>query len=192
MRYLFTLLNLLRHRERLCRSIKEGRYRCATVVDISVEFLVQQAVEVLILDFDGVLANHGADMPNRAVVQWLEDIMDRLPELKIYILTNKPTAARSAYFRNQFPTITMMASGRKKPYPDGIQAIIAKTQLKNLQHLMVDDRLATGILAAVMCNIQSVWITMPYQNLKAHFIVESFFGLLRKLDKLLILLTYKL
>ena len=51
------------------------------------------------------------------------------------------------------------------------------------QMVLIDDRLATGCLAAEISGINAILITHPYQNFKKRPIHESFFNFLRWFEK---------
>ena len=143
----------------------------------------QQGIKVLVLDFDGVLGAHAEPEVQQEVKLWLEQVNQSFGAENIFILSNKPTTERSRYFSEHFPGINFITAQRKKPYPDGIQAIIQRTGLDSKYLLVVDDRLLTGVLAGVISNVQARWITKPYQNFNKRPIREVFFHILRKLEK---------
>jgi len=93
---------------------------------------------------------------------------------------------REQYFAQHYPGVRFIIAKRKKPYPDGINNIIALSKLQPKQIVMVDDRLLTGILAAITTGVLPCWITKPYQNFVARPIRELFFHGLRCLERWLV------
>lgn len=151
---------------------------------ITKSFLVKQKIKCLILDFDGVLASHGElEMPLEKF-EWLQKLIGNFPEVKIYILSNKPNKQREHYFRQHFPSINFVSGVRKKPYPEGILKIIQLSKTNPENCIMVDDRLLTGILAAILASVQPCLIKKPVRNFQKRFIKESFFAFLRWFERL--------
>lgn len=138
-----------------------------------------QGVEVLVLDFDGVLAAHAEQTPLDALQQWLAEGVSIFGENRVFILSNKPNSQRIQYFQQYFQGVQVISGVRKKPYADGLQQIIEITQCPATHILMVDDRLLTGVLAACIANTRVAYITHPYTNFEKRPLQESFFSLLR-------------
>ena len=180
MRILFALLQGLRHRHALralhCHGIERPD-------QLSLETLYQHGVRVLIWDFDGILAHHGASTPIDRMQPLLAASEKLFGANRVFVLSNKPLAVRDAYFKTHYPDIHFSYAPRKKPYPDGILHIIAQTQLPANVHCLIDDRLLTGGLASVLAGIQCVYCKKPFQCFRARFVAECFFALLRRLEK---------
>jgi FMN phosphatase YigB (HAD superfamily) len=138
---------------------------------------------VLVLDFDGVLAPHGYPEPLPAVARLLDQWLGRPEVRRIYILSNKPTPVRERYFADHFPAIRFVRDVRKKPYPDSLAAIVAAERVPPHRVVVVDDRLLTGILAAVLAGTRAVPITKPYRDYAYHTCAELGFTLLRALER---------
>lgn len=153
------------------------------VSELKTEKLKSQGIAAVIIDFDGVLAPHGDLTPTESVLFWLADLTKKLADNRIFILSNKPLVVRERYFADLFPKIVFIRAKRKKPYPDGIEEILTRTQLKKTQIALIDDRLATGVLATMIAGIQSYWVVKPCMHWIKRPIRESFFWGLRALEK---------
>jgi predicted HAD superfamily phosphohydrolase YqeG len=174
-RILFSLTKMCVHR----RALREALHHSSpTILQLTPTHL-KPLCNVLVLDFDGVLASHGKPKPLPSVEDWLAEAVTTFGD-KIYVLSNKPNAIRHGYFAEHFPTIQFVSGFAKKPYPDGLNHIIKTSKAKPQEVLLIDDRLLAGT--------QCMLITQAFQDLSAHPIVESFFGLLRAGEKLLICL----
>jgi len=77
-------------------------------------------VAALALDFDGVLAHHGAPVPDSAAVAWMKRCETIFGGDNIFILSNKPTDERRQWFAEHFPAMRFISGVRKKPFPDGL------------------------------------------------------------------------
>lgn len=150
-----------------------------TILDKDPDVLKKQGIKALALDFDGVLAHHGAAAPLPETADWIRKCASVFGGERIFILSNKPTNERRVWFAENFPAIRFIAGVRKKPYPDGIQKTgeLAGVPLSSI--LMVDDRLLTGCLAALVAGAAPCYIRKPYTSFSHRFGAELFFMLLR-------------
>lgn len=148
--------------------------------------LAEAGIQVLALDFDGVLAPHAADQPLQEVITWLQQASEVFGRDKIFILSNRPFGPRIDWFNQHFNGIRFISSVRKKPYPDGILRISELSSVPPDKILMVDDRLLTGSLSALLAGARVCYIRNPYQNFRQHPISETFFTSLRKLERVLV------
>ena len=150
---------------------------------ISPVTLKQQGVVVLVLDFDGVLAADGALQPVDELHQWLHDSINTFGAKHVFVLSNKPLPSRINYFNQYYPGIRYITAVKKKPYPDGLQKIIALTGQPSESLMLVDDRLLTGALAACIANVPVTYITRPYICLSKRPLQELFFMSLRFFER---------
>ncbi len=174
------------HRVQLRAFLSDSALQQTHVTNLTPADMEIRGVKALVLDFDGVLAAHGELHPRADVQLWLDSFVKQWAPNIIYILSNKPTLERQAYFAQSFPSIVFIVAKRKKPFPDGLQAILQHSGLAAAQILVVDDRLATGVIAAIASDMQGCWITDPYINLKQRPVCEWFFVALRWLERNLI------
>ena len=63
---------------------------------------------------------------------------------------------------------------------------LARVPLSHL--LMVDDRLLTGCLAAINAGARPCYIRRPYASYRHRPVAELFFSLLRRVERILVLL----
>lgn len=182
-RIIFALQQGWRYRVQLSKYCTDPQFQLPTIFALSPELLQVRHVKVLVLDYDGVLAAHGEPVPRSEAVAWLNQVQAEFGLVKIYILSNKPKLERLEYFQQKFPEIIFVIAPRKKPYPDGLLQIVADAQVKPEQVLLLDDRLGTGILAAILAGTQALLITKPYVNVHGQTFKESGTGLLRWLEK---------
>ncbi len=161
------------------------------LIDISPKIFQQQGIEILILDFDGVLASHGELYPAGELHNWLYLCVEIFGARNIFILSNKPLIERINYFKRHYPGIRYIKEVKKKPYPDGLQKIISLTKKSPKSLMLVDDRLLTGCLAACIAEVPVTYISKPYVCISKHPIAELFFITLRFLENRLIRLCKK-
>lgn len=169
-----------KYRAQLRKYVTDPALQLPTIHDLNKNDLPALGLKALIIDYDGVMAAHGALQPRADVVQWLQ----KFAEYPMFVLSNKPLPERLAYFQSNFPHMHFVIAPRKKPYPDGVQEIIRLSNLEPQQILLLDDRLATGIVVAIDTGVQARWITRPYIDLVQRPVQETWFIMLRTLERL--------
>lgn len=175
-RLIFALKQSLKH----YRALKAiHRHGCGAISDINLATLPGLGIDVIVFDFDGVLAAHGELQPCSVGMDKLKQSLNIFGENNVYILSNQPLKAREEFFNANLPGIQFIYATRKKPYPDGLQQIIKTAACDAKQVALIDDRLLTGGLATCVAGTKMIYVNKPIQNFKKHFFEESFFHLLR-------------
>ncbi|MDD2852410.1 MAG: hypothetical protein PHY09_11025 [Desulfuromonadaceae bacterium] len=172
-----------RHRLAL-KHLLASTTRDSTLLTLDPVKLHASGISALALDFDGVLANHGNTMPLPEAIAWLQRCEATFGGDSIFILSNKPTTERREWFAEHFPSVQFISGVRKKPYPDGLKKTgeLAGVPLSSI--LMVDDRLLTGCLAALIAGAGPCYIRSPYVSYATRPVAELFLGLLRRAERL--------
>ncbi len=181
-RMLYSLQEAFKKKRELQAYLNQPDLSCPSILELNKTILEQKEVEILVLDFDGVLAPHAGGTPLPEVLMWLKQIMRDWTK-PVYLFSNKPLPEREAYFKTHFPEIGFIKNVARKPYPEGLMQLVEATGLPPHKILMVDDRLLTGILSAILAGTQGLWIKKPYQDFKKHFFKEAVFHFLRKTDR---------
>jgi hypothetical protein len=170
------------HRSRLRRILDETpASTCILALDPGT--LKSSGIAALALDFDGVLAGHGSPAPLPEAVEWMGRCEAVFGGERIFILSNKPTEGRRQWFANHFPNLRFISGVRKKPFPDGLHKTGALAGVPLSQILMVDDRLLTGCLAALVAGARPCYIRQPYASFSHRPLAELFFMLLRRAER---------
>jgi predicted HAD superfamily phosphohydrolase YqeG len=177
---LYALRQGLKHYQGLHNIKRHRTLTTITALELPSPWL--EALGLLVLDFDGVLAPHGAKCPLPAVMRWLLQLSQTYPALPVVIFSNKPTKDRQAFFKQHFPTWFFLSGVPKKPYPQGLQQLLQQYALLPQQMALVDDRLLTGMLSTCLVGCQGLYIVQPYQDPLSHPMVERFFAGLRRLE----------
>jgi predicted HAD superfamily phosphohydrolase YqeG len=159
------------------------------ILSLDPDDLLSSGITALALDFDGVLAPHGAPEPLPEAIAWIKRCEAVFGGDRIFILSNKPTEGRRAWFNVHFPSFRFVSGVRKKPYPDGLikTGELAGIPLSHI--LMVDDRLLTGCLAALVAGARPCYIRQPYISLGQRPLAELFFVLLRWVERCFVTVT---
>ena len=91
-----------------------------------------------------------------------------------------------SWFRERLPEIRFISGVRKKPYPDGLKKTgeLASVPLSSI--LMVDDRLLTGCLAAIISGSVPYYVRMPFRGFGKNAHKELFFAFVRSAERLFV------
>lgn len=173
------------HRGEL-RQLLESTPKSSCILELTPEILHSSGIEALAVDFDGVLANHGAPFPLPDAVTWMRRCEAVFGGDMIFILSNKPTDERKRWFAEHFPAMRFISGVSKKPYPDGLKKTGELAGVPLSQIMMVDDRLMTGCLAALVAGVRPCYIRSPYVSFNFRPVAELFFWLLRRGECLLV------
>lgn len=175
----------IRHRQALARLLRETS-RDASILGLDPMALKSGGITTLALDFDGVLSPHGSDSPLPAACHWLDRCATVFGEEQIFILSNKPTEERRAWFARHYPGMRLISGVRKKPFPDGLEKIGSLAGVPLASVLMVDDRLLTGCLGAIEAGARPAYIRSPYISFRQRPCSELFFTLLRTAERIFV------
>ena len=174
-----------RYRREL-RRLFAGTASTTTILELEPEVVHSSGITVLALDFDGVLAGHGAPVPLPDAVEWLKRCEAVFGGEQMYILSNKPTEGRRRWFAEQFPAMRFISGVRKKPYPDGLIKTAELSGVPSSAIMMVDDRMLTGCLAALVAGSRPCYIRRPYTSFRYRPVAELFFRVLRSSERLFV------
>lgn len=172
-RTLYSLKYSIRNRKMLLRVLRHGGIQSVLQISYSMP------KSVLVLDFDGVLAPHGYPKPVDEVTTWLKELVSSQKYKRVYIYSNKPTEARKLFFAGLSTEIRFVSNQRKKPYPDGLKFIVEQEGVVPSNVIMVDDRLMTGILAAIIAGTSWLYVSRPLKDYRFNTVSEIFFTTLR-------------
>lgn len=176
----YTLTTAWQYRHALASYGRVDALQIRTLLDLDPLKSQAQGIRCLILDFDGVLSAHDAPLPIAAVVAWLRVAIRVFGAEHLFILSNQPRAERIAYFKTYFPGISFIRAQRPKPFADGIDEILARhPDCLPSQFLLVDDRLLTGILAALSRDLQACYVRAPWSDWSQKPFAELFYQMLR-------------
>lgn len=178
----YACLSAFRHRQALLTLYRTSDKRLASIEHLHADRLRAWGVKILVLDFDGVLSAHGEVEVCDKTHQWLTAFLAHWDPKAIVILSNKPFAARREAFSRRYPDIEFHIAQRKKPYPDGLHAIMNQKAVRPNEIVLVDDRWLTGMLAACIAGCQGIHIESPKSNFKKRPVKEMFFAMLRGLE----------
>ncbi len=175
-----------RYRKALGAYKRSSRLQIKEVLTLDPVALQEKGIKVIVLDLDGVLAAHGENCLSPAIGSWINLCVQTFGIGKVFILSNQATKIRARYFAQNFKGVVFIVPARKKPYPDGILQVLQSTKVTGSAVLVIDDRLLTGILAALLTNTAGYYVVKPFICWRKRPIRESFFVMLRSIERLLL------
>ncbi len=174
------------HHRRALGKLLDITPRHNNILTLDPAELRSSGITTLALDFDGVLAHHGAPVPLPEAIAWMRRCEAAFSDGQIFILSNKPTEGRRQWFADNFPAMRFISGVRKKPYPDGLNKTGELAGVPLSAILMVDDRLLTGCLAALVAGSRPCYIRRPYSCFTYRPFAELFFWQLRIMERLFV------
>lgn len=181
----FVLINGWFYRKVLLWHSHSQSKRAVTEIDCL--SLCDEGVEVLVLDFDGVLVAHGKNAVDRTDVdRWLRQAISVFGDRRVFILSNNPSIERKLSLESQYPGVVFVVPARKKPFTDGLEWVRGETGACYQRMLMIDDRLLTGVLSAVLHQSRAVYITEPYADFDHSWIYEIGMRAVRKIERFIV------
>lgn len=182
--FFFMLYNLFFYRKNICYYLNKEQHKISKISLINAKILNKYKIKCIAIDFDGVLAPYGVTVLDSEIKIWLTVLIKEFGNgCNIFIFSNQATYARKIYFKLYFPSIIFITKVRKKPYPDGLFYIQQKTRYSSHEIALIDDRIFTGFLCAIIYRSFPILITSPFINYKLHFFQELFFYYLRFFEK---------
>lgn len=186
-RILFAVKQGWHYRNQLRQFMTHPDLQVNTPLDLDLLSLKNDiGIKVLALDLDGVMVSYGENKLTDPLAAWLSRCVEQWTVANIFIYTNRSSTLRKEYFLQHFPGMRFVEVSRKKPYPDGLYQIIEKTKVLPGEILVIDDRLLTGILAALIVGTKAKWVTKPLISIKKRPVAELLFILLRALERFLL------
>ena len=128
-------------------------WRAASVTQVSAEFLQQQGIRLLMLDFDNTLVPYTTDVPTEAVKNWLEEMKNS--GLTVCIVSNSKNARVPKFCRAYGLNCITRA---KKPFSNGIERCLARFSVPAQEAVLVGDQIYTDTLGANAAGVTSILV----------------------------------
>lgn len=128
-------------------------WRTSAVTDISPEFLKQQGITLLMLDFDNTLVPYTTNVPTDAVKAWLEIMKNS--DITVCIVSNSRHSRVPAFCRSHdIPCITRA----QKPSAKGISRCLARFGIPAHQAVLVGDQIYTDTLGGNFAGVRTILV----------------------------------
>jgi len=182
-RSIYALQQFIKHKNKLKIYLNTTELSSRHITKIMPDILEKFTINVLVLDYDGVLAPHGKNAINDEILKWIKEVCAHSNIQAVYVLSNKPSHDRQGYLKEVLPSVKFIWPTRKKPYPDGLNVISQQENVAPTNMMIVDDRLMTGILAGVIFGCRAMYVEHPLIDWR-NWISEAWFCTLRCFERL--------
>ena len=123
------------------------------LTDLTPEFLTQQGIELLMLDFDNTIVPYTTSQATEEMDAWIKNIL--ASSLKVCVVSNsRKDRVKIFCDRYGIPCITHA----RKPFSKGIQACLARFDLPASQCALAGDQIFTDTLGANCAGVTSILV----------------------------------
>ncbi len=127
-------------------------YSFKKLTDITVEFLSENNIKLLMLDMDNTIAPYDMAVPGVKLLEWSESI--KAAGIEIFIVSNSKRTGRTEKFAQKM-NVGFIKSARK-PSPNAIYKVMGIKSLNPDECALVGDQIFTDTIAANMAGVMSV------------------------------------
>lgn len=141
------------------------------LTDLTVEFLSERGIRLLMLDFDNTIVPYTTNIPEPEMEQWLKTVT--ASNIPVCVVSNSHND-RVKVFCKSYGIDCITHS--KKPFPKGIRQCLKKYGMKPEDCALVGDQIFTDTLGANSAGVRSI-LVKPINNhnfwLKARHVLEQ-------------------
>ena len=140
------------------------------ITDLTVGFLKEHGIKLLMLDFDNTIVPYTTDVPTEQVLDWLQGM--KQAGVLLCVVSNS-RKGRVKEFCDHYGTDCITHA--KKPFSKGICACMARYGVKPMECALVGDQIFTDVLGANGCGVRSILVkAIDNHNfwLKARHVLE--------------------
>ena len=147
------------------------RYLTPGLTDLTPEFLEEQGIRLLMLDFDNTIVPYTTTVPTEEMERWLRE-MNNLPDIRLCIVSNSHNDRVPKFCRERNMAVITHA---KKPFSKGINECLEKFGIPAAEAALVGDQIYTDTLGANGTGVTSILVeAIDNHNfwLKARHVLE--------------------
>jgi len=141
------------------------------LTDITPEFLRENKIRLLMLDFDNTIVPYTTTVPTAEMESWLTR-MNALEDIKLCIVSNSHNDRVPKFCRERGIAVITHA---KKPFPKGIRECLDKYGIPAKEAALVGDQIFTDTLGANGAGVMSILVDAIHNHnfwLKARHVLE--------------------
>jgi len=127
--------------------------RADAVTDLTPEFLLEQGIRLLMLDFDNTIVPYTTDMPTEEMSRWLETMLSS--DVQLCVVSNSHKDRVKIFCKKYGMSCITHA---KKPFSKGIHQCLAQFGLPPEQCALAGDQIFTDTLGANGCGVRSILV----------------------------------
>lgn len=128
-------------------------FRTDAITDLTPQWLREQDIRLLMMDFDNTIVPYTTDVPTEIVAQWIEDM--KSSDIRLCVVSNSKNA-RVKIFCEKYGLDCITHA--KKPFADGIFRCLAKYGAEPSCSALVGDQIYTDTLGAGCAGIRSILV----------------------------------
>ena len=130
-----------------------------SLTDISPQFLMEQNIELLMMDFDNNIVPYTSNIPTEKMSRWLTEM--KRSGILLCVVSNSKKDRVQIFCREQgIPCITHA----KKPFPKGIRECLDKFGVPKENCALVGDQIYTDTLGANCAGVRSILISAIHNH----------------------------
>jgi len=141
------------------------------LTDITPEFLRENKIRLLMLDFDNTIVPYTTTVPTAEMESWLTR-MNALEDIRLCIVSNSHNDRVPKFCRERGIAVITHA---KKPFPKGIRECLDKYGIPAKEAALVGDQIFTDTLGANGAGVMSILVDAIHNHnfwLKARHVLE--------------------
>ncbi len=123
------------------------------VTDISLEFLKNNNIALLMLDFDNTIVPYTTDTPTEEVTTWLKDMAQS--EITVCVVSNSHNSRVPDFCKKYGLNCITHA---KKPFSKGIRQCLDRFQVRPDRAVLVGDQIYTDTLGGGCAGVRTVLV----------------------------------
>ena len=135
------------------------RYIFPKITDISPEFLKEQDICLLLMDYDNTMLPYTEDVPDELLLEWLHTVQEAGIALCIVSNTGKK---RVPDFSAAYDIPCVIRAG--KPGARGIRKAMRRFSCSKTQTALVGDQIFTDVLGANLAGLMSIAVTSIHNH----------------------------
>ena len=140
------------------------------LTDLTPEFLKQQGVDLLMLDFDNTIVPYTTSVATEEMDVWIKNIL--VSDLKVCVVSNS-RKDRAKIFCSHYGMDCITHA--KKPFSRGIRQCLEKYQIPASRAALVGDQIFTDTLGGNGCGVRPILVKAIHNHtfwLKARHVLE--------------------
>lgn len=145
-------------------------YRTPKLTDIRPDFLRDEGIRLLMLDFDNTIVPYTTSVPTEEMARWLKEMV--ASDIPVCIVSNSKKE-RVPIFCGEYGLNCITHA--KKPFSKGIRQCLEKYEIPASQAALVGDQIYTDTLGANCAGVKSILVeAIDNHNfwLKARHVLE--------------------
>lgn len=140
------------------------------LTDLTPEFLKQQGIELLMLDFDNTIVPYTTSLATEEMDAWIRNILTT--DIAVCVVSNS-RKDRVKIFCNHYGMDCITHA--KKPFSKGIRQCLEKYKIPASRAALVGDQIFTDTLGANGCGVRPILVKAIHNHnfwLKARHVLE--------------------